>query len=174
MQRIKSCFLPPWKYQLQEARRFGFSSVWRHLTGDNSPGERATKDLVSLNVNETVWKENKSDRKLWKEVVLVLCCWAEKGGGKPPKLYRKLVQNSSFQYRVRIYMLPFQEGKSDPLRKQNPIPNTGMGKEEAKLVQIILLPRKYWVTGIQRRISLTARLLTETLTAHLWPCALHK
>lgn len=60
----KKSSLPPQAYQLQEARRFEFSSVGRHLAWENFPGDGVTKDLEPLNVNETLWKENKNDRQL--------------------------------------------------------------------------------------------------------------
>lgn len=66
LQGMKNCFLPPQENQLHEARRFGFSSLWRHITRQNSPGERATKDFRSLNKKETVSKGNKTDRQLWR------------------------------------------------------------------------------------------------------------
>lgn len=47
------------------------------------------------------------------------------------------------EYRGRIYTLPFQEVKLDPLRKQNDIASSGMEKEEAVIVWFNFLSRKY-------------------------------
>lgn len=107
----KKSFLPPQAYQLQEARRFEFSSVRRHLAWENFPGEGATKDLEPLNVNETLWKENKSDRQLWRFFGA-----AEQKAGKKKKTtkpHRLTIAKFFPEYRGRIYILLSQEAKWD-------------------------------------------------------------
>lgn len=93
LQRMKNCFLPPQEYQLQEARRSGFSSVWKHLTGKNSPGKRQQK-ILSLRTWMKQFERRMKAIAIMK-VLLVPCCWAENWGKKYTKLHRKLLQNYS-------------------------------------------------------------------------------